>query len=203
MSNNINGLAMDFPVICIIGKLGAGKSLSATFIAKLFEEFVLRMGYDDLKIFSNYTFYDTKIWVKVKAKDIVKFPSYLRNGLLILDELKSEGGASYDFLKPITKKLADFITQIRKLNLGLIYVAQNFRQIVTGIRDITYYFIQITKLVDNKTRITIISRNGYDILNEFELDLSDFYKYFDTTELITLEEIENAKDLGVKLNEKI
>lgn len=181
---------LDWPIICVLGKIGKGKSLSETFIAKLFEHFLIQNNLTKAHIFSNLTLYDINYWKKVKAKDIVKMPLWLQDGILILDEMHSEGGDRYNFMSPVARKIDEFVGQIRKRNLALIYSAQVYSQIMKGLRDLTYYFFVISKTIEGLTKIEIVAREGYTKLNEFVLDLSDFYNNYDTKELITLEDME-------------
>lgn len=179
---------LDYPIICVMGKLGSGKTLTTTFIAYLFEKYCIEKGLN-LTIFSNYEL-DLKSYKRVKAKDIIKLPKELKDGIMILDEMHSEGGDSYNFLSPVSKKITTFITQVRKRNIALIYTTQDYGFIMSRLRRLTYYFIQITPLQNHKTRITIRQKEGYMIINEFEIDLTDMFDYYDTNEFISQEDLE-------------
>jgi len=182
---------LDYPIICVMGKLGSGKTLTTTFIAYIFEKYCLEKGLD-LTIFSNYEL-DLSLYKRVKAVDIMKLPKDLKDGIMILDEMHSEGGDSYNFLSPVAKKITTFVTQIRKRNIALIYTTQDYGFIMSRLRRLTYYFIQITPLKDYKTRITIRQKDGYMIINEFEIDLTDMFDYYDTNEFISQEDIETLE----------
>lgn len=187
----------DYPTIAILGHMGAGKTELSTSIALLFDEYCNKNNLD-FKVFANYTI-DLERFKKVKVEDIIKYPDWLRNGILIIDEVHSEGGDSYNFLSIISKKLTTFFSQARKRNLAVIHISQNFGMVVKRIRDLTYYFIEVKRKKDNLTYVRIVGRDMFTIINEFEYDFTRAFNFFDTDEIISQEEENKLKQYQTEL----
>jgi len=187
---------MDWPLVIILGNMGDGKTLFATFYAKMYEQIVLenQLSY---KIFANYNIV-SPIFQKVKLKDLVKFPSWLRDGLLIIDEIQVEGGDAYRFLEKDSQYLTAFITQLRKRNLQLIITTQRQRFVSIRIRELVNYMLRVRKIDlgngDFLTGVEIINMNEFIITNYMELNLTSVFPFYDTKELITLAEIEEVEE---------
>lgn len=195
------GDVMQFPSIAVVGYLGAGKTAITTFIALMFKKYCDQYGLKDYKVFANYNI-DLPNFKKVKAHDIVSFAPWLKNGILIIDEIHSENGDSYNFLGAIEKKMTTFFTQIRKRNLAVITTTQDMSFILPRIRRLTYYYIHVVKQTDTKSLMRIVSRNGYTLINEIPVDLSMVYDIFDTNEIITPEEIKEIEKLTTENDKK-
>ena len=190
--NNVNlNTNIEHPMICVLGRMGSGKTLFTTYLAKKFEEFCTLNDIDN-KVFANYTL-NLDLFEKVKIKDIVSFPEWLQNGILILDEIQSEGGDSYKFLSKISKHLTSFLTQVRKRNLAFVYTTQHIKLVNNRIRLLTSHVIQITNLSNGKVKLTFWDWVTKMVLGETVLDLTDCYDLYDTKELITQEEIDNQE----------
>lgn len=185
---------MQHPSISILGTLGAGKTAVSVMISKLFQLYCEKNGLDEFKVFANFTI-NLPNFKKVKAHDIINFPDWLQNGILIIDEVHSENGDSYNFLGKIEKKLTTFWTQIRKRNLAIITTSQDFTFILPRIRRLTYYYIHAVKLNETETLMRIVSKDGYTTINEIKIDLTQVYDLYDTKEIITPKEIQEIEDL--------
>ena len=83
---------MDFPITIVLGDVGSGKSLSATYLAYMFakkeEERKLHKFEERKKVFANFTLNGIP-YVKYEIDDLQKnpFPDHLKNGLLLIDEI--------------------------------------------------------------------------------------------------------------------
>jgi len=196
--NNFNSFVMQHPSIAILGYLGAGKTAMAVTIAKLFYLYCEKNGLKDYKVFANFDI-DLPNFKKVKAHDIVNFSSWLKDGILIIDEVHSEGGDSYNFLGKIEKKMTTFFTQIRKRNLAVITTSQDMTFVLPRIRRLTYFYIHAVKLNEKDSLMRVVSKEGYQTINEIPVDLSLVYDLYDTNEIITNEEIKEIEEL-VKLD---
>lgn len=190
---------LQYPSICIIGYIGAGKTAVATFINALFTQYCDELGLQNYKVFANFTM-ELDRFKKVKARDIVTFPDWLRDGILTLDEIHSEGGDSYNFLAPISKKLTTFFSQIRKRNLAVITTSQDFTMVNSRIRKLTYYYLHVVELPEGKRLIRVVGRDGLEVIKEFEIDITTVYDLYDTNEVITDEEIKELETITIETN---
>ena len=201
-------ITQDYPNILVLGNSGNGKSLFTTFYALLYQEFCALHGLKN-KVFANYHL-ELETFQKVKLQDIVKFPSWLRNGLLILDEIHSEGGDAYHFLEKDSQFLTTFITQIRKRNIQLIVASQRLNFVNIRIRELVNYYFQIKKFIYPETaeqperimtEIEVLNINTFMVVGRMELDLTPIFKYYDTDEIISQLEINEFQEITEQLEE--
>jgi len=200
---------MDYPLIAVLGNMGNGKTLFTTFYALLYNEFCKQ---NDIKgtVFSNYNI-NMDNYKKVSPAEIIKFPEWLRNGILILDEIHSSGGDAYNFLSELSKGLTTFITQIRKRNIMLIVTSQRLGFVNIRIRELLNYIIEVRKedyTLENGSHsfisnISVRNLNDYFMTKELKLDLTGMFPYFDTNEIISQQEIDDIKIEVKKFEEKI
>lgn len=113
-------------ICCIMGNLGAGKTLLAT----LFAASAARAG---VRVYANFPLYF----------DYERLYTYERlqqvsSGLLVLDELQFLMEAR-DFSKNVD--LVHWAVLLRKLGLDLIYTTQHFEHVDKRIRQITDYVL--------------------------------------------------------------
>jgi len=177
---------MRVPIVVIVGEFGSGKSLLARYLA---EEFILK--HPDKNLITNMTMYDIE-YIPLKIEDLAKspFPDYIRNGLLILDEIQS-GTDAYDFMKSGVRRATKFISQIRKYDLELIMITPRLDNINKRLREITNYIVTM-----QETNIKgVVSGNWYFInnyavdmrpkwLSSFRLDLTEYFEKYDTKQII-------------------
>jgi archaellum biogenesis ATPase FlaH len=166
-------------VVALIGDRGTGKTLFSTSLAKFYSE-------QGVTVFSNIT-YRGFAYTPLKFADIKNFPEWLRDGVIILDEMHV-GADSYKFLSKDVQGITTFITQIRKLNLSFIYITQNFSTIVKRLRIQTNHSYQFRKIEDGIAQIDIFDNmNFYMKLNTIIFNGRSFYGNYDTNQLITNE----------------
>jgi len=186
---------MQHPSIAVLGYLGAGKTAVTTLIAKLFYDYCEYHGLKGYKVFANYNI-NIPNFQKIKARDIVSFSPDLKNGVLIIDEIHSENGDTYNFLGAIEKKMTTFFTQIRKRNLAVITTSQDMTFVLPRIRRLTYYYIHVIRNSESTALMRIVARDGYTTVNEIPVDLSMVFDLFDTEEIITPDEIKEIESIA-------
>ena len=171
----------EYPRICIIGDTGGGKTLSMTALGKMYAA----QGY---KIFANYTLHDTK-YEHIEFNDLVDFPEYLHDAVILLDEAHI-GTDAYAFFHTRVKEITKFATQTRKRRLIFIYSTQVFTQLAKRLRDLTTYIIycnltDMPDIFELKMHNREVENQGY--IKTLYLHGEQFYKYYDTNEIIELE----------------
>jgi len=123
---------IQFPIIAVLGIRGDGKTLTTTVLAKQYEE-------QGINVFCNYTLNDIK-YRKVSFETIAKFPPWLKDGIVIMDEAHI-GLDSYAFFNKRVKDITKFVTQLRKRRLVLFYTTQVFRTVALRLRQQTNYIM--------------------------------------------------------------
>jgi len=175
----------NYPIIAITGDFGSGKTLLATFMALSYKH------KEDLNIFANYQFNKVK-YKQVTFEEVSKMPSWLKNGVLVLDEMQI-GADSYNFMNKEVQKMTTFITQIRKRDIILIVTTQRFNMISKRIRLLINYYIEVeSKKKGYVTAKTFDITGGFEnLLNIRTHDLRKVYPYYDTREVIRNEKSSN------------
>ena len=138
----------EFPRVAIIGDTGEGKTLTMTALGKMYQE----QGYT---IFANYKLIDTE-YTHIEFSDIVDFPEYLHDGVILLDEVHI-GTDAYNFFSNKVKEITKFATQTRKRKLIFIYATQVFTQTAKRLRDLTTYIVYCKPYISSSTNSTSIS----------------------------------------------
>lgn len=164
-------------VVCIIGDRGTGKTLFAVSLASTYAD-------QGVKVFTNITLKGIK-YIPLEFKDVAKFPEWLHDGVIILDEMHV-GADSYNFLRGDVQGITTFITQIRKRNLSFLYITQNFTTIAKRLRLQTNHSYQFTKIEDGIAKIDIYDNmNFYQHLNTIIFNGRSFYANYDTKQIIS------------------
>lgn len=168
---------MDFPRIAIIGDTGGGKTLTATVFADMYQK-------AGMKVFANYHLYGIP-YEHIDFKDILDFPEYLEDGVIILDEAHI-GADAYDFFKKDVRTITKFITQIRKRRLIFIFTTQSFRQVAVRLRDLTNYLIYCQETdTAGVIYLQIHDRDPDDsFIKDKILDGRSYFDNYDTNEII-------------------
>lgn len=171
----------EFPRIALIGDTGGGKTVTLTAFGKMYAQI------NGLKIFANYTLHDT-VYEHIDFNDIVDFPEYLHDAVILIDEAHI-GTDAYAFFTQRVKDITKFATQTRKRRLIFIYATQVFTQTAKRLRDLTTYIIYCeTTTIKNVFKLTVTNRSieneGY--IRTLYLHGEPFFKYYDTDEIIEL-----------------
>jgi hypothetical protein len=173
-------VANEYPRIAIIGDTGAGKTLSMLKIALQYQQ-------DGMTIFSNFKLIGVD-YTPITFDDIIDFPEYLHDGVILLDE-GHIGVDAYNFFSKKVKDITKFTTQTRKRKLIMIYTTQVFTQVAKRLRDLTNYIIECKETVTKGViyaRIfdrSKINNGGY--LKAFYIDGRPLFDKYDTDEIIT------------------
>ena len=177
-----------------VGEQGSGKTA-----------FITKLTIDNLKernnrLFSNYTFYDidyTRITLgndkekKNGAIDILEKldedKDYFNNSILCLDEIHIYLDA-YDYFKKNNRRMQTFFSQLRKRNILLLATSQDIMNVDVRVRRQTRNFFEMEQITTNIFEVTTYKMiDGYyypTIVSKYRVDLSDYFKFYNTNEII-------------------
>lgn len=169
-----------YPRIAIVGDTGTGKTLTMTMLAKEYQK-------AGLKIFSNFTLYGIE-YEEIEFNDIVDFPEYLHDGVILIDEAHI-GTDAYAFFTARVKEITKFATQTRKRRLIFIYTTQVLTQVAKRLRDLTTYIIYCQETITaGIIYLEIHDRNPDDSFIQGKVfDGRSYFDNYDTDEIIELE----------------
>lgn len=171
----------EYPRVAIIGDTGGGKTVSLTAFGLMFAQL------NGLKIFANYTLHGVD-YEYIDFNDIVDFPEYLHDAVILIDEAHI-GTDAYAFFTTRVKEITKFATQTRKRRLIFMYSTQVFTQTAKRLRDLTTYIIyckttEIKDVFELSIHDRSIENQGY--IKTLFLHGEPFFKYYDTNEIIEL-----------------
>ena len=172
-----------------IGRQGSGKT---AFITKLLVD-----NYsNDRKVYSNYSLFGIdyeKITFDNKrnknAIDILNVisdnPDYFNNSIMLLDEIHIYFD-SRDFMKQNNRIIQNFFSQLRKRNILLLATTQYILHLDIRIRRQALAVFQMANLKDGIFRVDVHEIDGYytSFIRTELVNLNDYFKYYDTNELI-------------------
>jgi len=172
-----------------IGRQGSGKT---AFITKLLVD-----NYSiSRKVYSNYSLFGIdyqKITFDNKrnknAIDILNVisdnPDYFNNSIMLLDEIHIYFD-SRDFFKRNNRIIQNFFSQLRKRNILLLATTQYILHLDVRIRRQALAVFQMTNLKDGIFRVDVHEIDGYytSFIRTELVNLNDYFKYYDTNELI-------------------
>ncbi len=172
-----------------IGRQGSGKT---AFITKLLVD-----NYSsDKKVYSNYSLFEIdyeKITFDNKrnknAIDILQVisdnPNYFNNSIMLLDEIHLYFD-SRDFMKTNNRIIQNFFSQLRKRNILLLATTQYILHLDIRIRRQALAVFQMTNLRDGIFQVDVHEIDGYftRFIKSELVNLNDYFKYYDTNELI-------------------
>lgn len=173
-----------FPIICVLGDRGAGKTSFAVYLI----DSALKEGKN---VYTNIetNFKSSKLY-KIDFEAIKKDPGAIENGFLIMDEMQV-GSDSYEFLSRSNRELSTFATQIRKRKITWIYITQRFNRIDKRLRDLTDYIYEIKGIYQSfnykcsKVTIYDIEDTGhYEPIKQFYYHGTQYFEFFNTDQLI-------------------
>jgi len=173
---------IEYPIICILGRRGSGKSLFGVRLAAQYHN-------NGITIFSNYSM--TIPHYDIDFTELATFPDYLHDCVIFMDEMHV-GSDAYDFWKTRVKNITDFITQIRKRRITLYYMTQVKKQVAKRLRDQTDYIFQCEKLeLPDIFRVDIFDAYQIapdDYIRTIIYNGKPYYNMFDTNQLILLDD---------------
>ena len=172
-----------------IGRQGSGKT---AFITKLLVDNYT----NDKKVYSNYSLFGInyeKITFDNKrhknAIDILNVikdnPNYFNNSIMLLDEIHLYFD-SRDFMKTNNRIIQNFFSQLRKRNILLLATTQYILHLDIRIRRQALAVFQMTNLRDGIFQVDVHEIDGYftRFIRSELVNLNDYFKYYDTNELI-------------------
>jgi len=172
-----------------IGRQGSGKT---AFITKLLVDNLS----SNKKVYSNYTLFDIdyeKITFDNKRNknaidilDVIKDnPNYFNNSIMLLDEIHLYFD-SRDFMRHNNRIIQNFFSQLRKRNILLLATTQYILHLDVRIRRQALAVFQMTNLRDGIFQVDVHEIDGYftRFLKSELVNLNDYFKYYDTNELI-------------------
>jgi GTPase SAR1 family protein len=182
---------MKYPITCILGQRGAGKTLFMTYLAHKYHS-------EGKRIFSNFTLKDIP-FDYISFEQLAKLPDELTNAIVFLDEIQI-GADSYEIFKKSNKMITIFTTQLRKRKITLYYSTQVFGMVTKRMRLQTNYIIEMS----NKVKPGYIDANIYeyntanyqDYIKSIKMDLRGYFNSYDTDEVITFSENEISEGVN-------
>ena len=172
-----------------IGRQGSGKT---AFITKLLVDNYT----SDRKVYSNYSLFGIdyqKITFDNKrnknAIDILKVisenPDYFNNSIMLFDEIHIYFD-SRDFMRQNNRIIQNFFSQLRKRNILLLATTQYILHLDVRIRRQALAVFQMTNLKDGIFRVDVHEIDGYytSFIRTELVNLNNYFKYYDTNELI-------------------
>ena len=176
-----------------VGRQGSGKTL-----------FMIKLLIDNLKyknkIFSNINLYNidrdyTKISLSTREDTITDVPLMLdmleddinifNDSIILLDEIHKDLD-SRDFWSESSRKIQGFFSQLRKRNCLVLATAQYFMLIDNRVRKQCFNVFDMRKLSNEMFNVVVSEVDGYyyrPIIN-YDVKLSDYFKYYDTNEIV-------------------
>ena len=176
-----------------VGKQGSGKTL-----------FMIKLLIDNLKykskIFSNINLYNidrdyTKISLSTREDTITDLPLMLdmldddinifNDSIIFLDEIHKDLD-SRDFWSESSRKIQGFFSQLRKRNCLVLATAQYFMLIDNRVRKQCFNVFDMRKISNEMFNVVVSEVDGYyyrPIIN-YDVKLSDYFKYYDTNEIV-------------------
>ncbi len=176
-----------------VGKQGSGKTL-----------FMIKLLIDNLKykskIFSNINLYNidrdyTKISLSTREDTVTDLPLMLdmldedinifNDSIIFLDEIHKDLD-SRDFWSESSRKIQGFFSQLRKRNCLVLATAQYFMLIDNRVRKQCFNVFDMRKISNDMFNVVVSEVDGYyyrPIIN-YDVKLSDYFKYYDTNEIV-------------------
>ena len=176
-----------------VGEQGSGKTA-----------FITKLAIDNLKdrnyrIFSNYTFFNInykKITLgnqKEKEKGAIdiletldKDKNYFNNSIVCLDEIHIYLDA-YDYFKKNNRRMQTFFSQLRKRNILLLATSQDIMNVDIRVRRQTRNFFEMEQISNDIFEVTtykMLEAYYPTMISKYRVILSDYFKFYDTNEII-------------------
>jgi hypothetical protein len=173
-----------------IGRQGSGKTL-----------FITKHLVDNLntnrKIYSNYTLYEGIEYQRItfdnkkdkNSIDILKAleedSNYFNNSIMLIDEIHLYFD-SRDFMRKNIRIIQTFFSQLRKRNILLLATTQYILHLDVRIRRQALGVFEMSHIKDTIFKADFYEIDGYytNFIRSDLFDLGEYYKYYDTNELI-------------------
>lgn len=178
-----------------IGKQGSGKTLL------MIKFLVDNLQYKN-KVYSNTTLYNLdKPYTRVTLsprEDIESFKGVPRvldmlrenhnvfnNSILLLDEIHLDLD-SRDWFNANNRELQVFFSQLRKRKCLLLSTSQNLLNVDIRVRRQLLYVFDMKNIGNGIFRVSVNDIDGYyyNLISQYNINLSSYYDYYDTDEII-------------------
>ena len=184
---------MQYPITCILGQRGAGKTLFMTYMAHQYHK-------EGKRIFSNFTLKEIP-FTYITFEELAKLPDELTNAVVFLDEIQV-GADAYEVFKRSNKMITIFATQLRKRQITLYYSTQVFSMVTKRMRLQTNYIIEFeTNKIPGIVKGRIFEYNVSSFqqyIKTLELDLRNYFNAYDTNEVITFSENQITEGVDIE-----
>ena len=171
---------MEYPIICILGKRGSGKTTLATDLA-------IDYANEGIKVVANYHLFGIK-YTYMSFDEIINGLEDLYDCVLMLDEAHV-GADAYQFFRKNTKALTDFVTQIRKRHITMYLTTQVFTSLAKRLREQVNYIIECyptsSKGWFRYKCFSYETRYEVEYLWDIVVDMTHTHKHFNTDEIIS------------------
>jgi len=166
----------EYPITCILGERGDGKTLFMTALAESYHK-------EGIPIYANYHLYDIP-YTYITFEQLQKDFKNLSNCVVLLDELQV-GADSYSPKAKSNVAITTLCTQIRKRKIRLLYSTQNTKMINYRIRLQTNYIIYCKPTdVLGIIRLSVFKLPYNDFVKQFVKDCRHLFGRYDTDEMI-------------------
>jgi len=175
---------MKYPITCVLGERGSGKTLFMTFLA-------YQYYLEGKKIFSNYHLKEIP-YTYITFKELASLPDEINNAVVFMDEIQI-GADSYEIFKRSNKMITVFATQLRKRKITLYYSTQVFTMATKRLRQQTNFIIMCLPMKHPglvNSEVWEYSGINTKYLKSINLDLKEFFIHYDTDEVISFSENE-------------
>lgn len=176
-----------------IGQQGSGKTI---LITKLLIDNLKE--HPNRKVFSNYTLYGIDYQPiafntenvhnksKLNILDMLdQDVNYFNNSIMLLDEIHVDLD-SLDFMKKNNRRMQVFFSQLRKRNILLLGTTQYLMNVDVRLRRQCLNVFEMKHIKKDIFEVTTHEIDGYYSVpvTTYLLDLSDYYNFYDTNEVI-------------------
>lgn len=174
-----NANHVEYPITCIVGDRGSGKTLFMTALA-------VQYASEGHNIYSNYELTGIK-YTPLSFKELATIPESLTDAVILLDEVHV-GVDSYDFFTDHVRNISAFILQLRKRRITLFYTTQTIDLVAKRLRQQTNYIMQVEPLEERGTAVVSIFDHsksfGSDFIRTLLFDGRQFYGFYNTNEVV-------------------
>lgn len=129
---------------------------------------------------------------------LVTMPPQLQNTIVFIDEIQKWADA-YKFFAKDSIALSNFVTQIRKLRVTLIFTTQFLRHTITRLRDQVDIIFIMKRVERGELSIAYVQEldatvfEGEDLILEFFFDGRRYFSMYDTNEIVFGRDEDKAK----------
>lgn len=174
-----------------IGKQGSGKTL---FMVKLLVDNNIKKIpiFSNISLFKDIKYQKITLSDRVKRDDVINVldaldndPDIFNQSIMLLDEIHLDLN-SLDFAKKNNRRLQVFFSQLRKRKILLLATSQYLLNVDVRIRRQCLNVFEMGFIKDNIFQVITHEIDGYysSELSRYYIDLSAYYDFYDTNEIV-------------------